>query len=188
MARYFAALLLLPCLLALPLPPNVDPLLSDAGPTIGGRVPIALLHMYDSVPFFAHLGALTAENKARYARRFGYDMVVSVPGRTTGVLKPASCEGRAPDAKGKCWVNDDDFDIDHSRAPTFGKIKLALAACDGRDNGWLLWSDADAMVVNQTVPLEALIDDAYDMMLTYDWLVGCRLSCVAALLCFCSFV
>ena len=127
--------------------------------------------MYDNVSFFRRLGALTTENKARYARRHGYDLVLSVPGRTSGVLKPASCDGRTPDAKGKCWTNDDSFDIDHTRAPTFGKIKLAIAACQGRDDGWLLWSDADAMVVNQSIPLEALIDDGYDMMLAYDWLV-----------------
>lgn len=159
---------------ALPVRENADPLLNP--PATTGRTPIALLHMYDDVSFFRRLGALTGENKRRYAARHGYDMVESTPLRTTGILKMVPCKnGHTPDAAGKCWEEDKDFDIDHSRAPTFGKIKLALAACDGRDNGWLLWSDADAMVVNQTVPLETLIDDGYDLMLAYDWLVRyCR--------------
>lgn len=156
---------------ALPVVPrNLDPLLN---PTASTRVPIVLLHMYDSVSFFKRLGALTASNKRRYAERHGYAMVESTPLRTDGILKQIPCtEVGVPDAEGKCWVEDKEFDIDHSRAPTFGKIKLALAACQGRPGGWLLWSDADAMVVNQTVKLESLIDDGYDLMLAYDWLVS----------------
>ena len=138
---------------------------------------IALLHMYNNVRFFARLGKLTADNKARYARRHGYDIVHSTPLLTSGILKKIHCQRErsevlvGPDQNGLCWGQDMDFDIDHSRAPTFGKIKLALAACNGRDDGWLLWTDADAMVINQTIPLENLIDDAYDIMLAYDWLM-----------------
>lgn len=147
---------------------------------------IALLHMYDSVSFFQRLGKLTGENKARYAKRHGYDMIYSTPQRTTGILKRVECAlhggggsnndrevrvygPRAED--GSCWMDDTTFDIDHSRAPTFGKIKLALAACNGRAEAWLLWSDADAMVVNQSVRLETIIDDAYDIIFSYDWLM-----------------
>lgn len=155
---------------ALPVPRNVDPLLNREAQT--ALVPIAILHMYDTVSFFQRLGAVTGENKRRYASRHGYDMIESTPLHTTGILKEAPCgQDRTPDTSGKCWEADKDFDIDHSRAPTFGKIKLSLAACRGRDNGWLLWMDADAMIVNQTIPLETLIDDGYDFMLAYDWLV-----------------
>lgn len=138
---------------------------------------IALLHMYDSVSFFSRLGHLTGENKERYAYRHGYDIIFSTPKRTTGIFKEVNCPStsedaiRGPDESGQCWTEDSLFDIDHTRAPTFGKIKLAIASCRGRDDGWLLWSDADAMVVNQSVPLETIIDDAYDLMFSYDWLM-----------------
>lgn len=139
---------------------------------------IVLLHMYDGVSFFARLGKLTEQNKRRYAERHGYDFVLSTPQHTTGIYKQLDCKVHhdlvesGPDAAGKCWGADRDFDIDHSRAPTFGKIKLALSACSGRDDAWLLWSDADAMIINQSVPLESIIDDGYDFILAYDWLVG----------------
>eukprot|EP00168_Porphyra_purpurea_P014880 TRINITY_DN4395_c0_g1_i1.p2 TRINITY_DN4395_c0_g1~~TRINITY_DN4395_c0_g1_i1.p2 ORF type:complete len:177 (-),score=63.47 TRINITY_DN4395_c0_g1_i1:287-817(-) len=70
-----------------------------------------------------------------------------------------------------CFTERTDFSIDTERRATFGKLHLARAACVSRPNGWLLWSDADAMVVNQSVPLEALIDDAVDFMVTADWLM-----------------
>ncbi|CAN8065815.1 unnamed protein product [Agarophyton chilense] len=138
---------------------------------------IALLHMYDAVPFFGRLGGLTEVNKKRYADRHGYDFVVSSPHKTFGLYKKLDCYADTnliqvgPDGSGACWGTDPSFDIDHSRAPTFGKIKLALAACQGRGEAWLLWSDADAMVINQTTPLESIIDDAYDIILSYDWLM-----------------
>lgn len=138
--------------------------------------------MYDSVSFFARLGNLSGVNKLRYAKRHGYDMIFSTPLKTSGILEPIDCKLQSsdpitgPDANGKCWAEDKQFDIDHTRAPTFGKIKLAVAACQGRENGWLLWSDADALIVNQTMPLEAIIDDGFDLMIAYDWLV-CFPSC-----------
>lgn len=137
--------------------------------------------MYNQVTFFQRLGFLTGTNKARYAARHGYDMIFSTPRKTAGIYKPISCDAdrntivAGPDENGQCWQDDRHFQIDHSRAPTFGKLKLALAACRGRQNGWLLWTDADALVVNQSVPLESIIDDGYDIMFAYDWLVGCFL-------------
>lgn len=133
--------------------------------------------MYDSVSFFSRLGKLTGQNKLRYATRHGYDMVFSTPHHTSGIYKQIHCNAdpslivSGPDTAQKCWTHDTTFDIDHTRAPTFGKIKLSLAACRGRENAWLLWSDADAMIINQTVPLQYLIDDGYDIMLAYDWLM-----------------
>lgn len=80
----------------------------------------------------------------------------------------------APDAvrrpDGACYTPFTDFAID-DRAPTFGKIKLVLAACVSRPDWWLLWSDADALIINQTVPLPTIIDDAYHMAATEDWLM-----------------
>jgi hypothetical protein len=129
---------------------------------------IALLHMYDGVSFFQRLGSLTGANKARYAARHGYDMVTRTPSGARGIFRSVSdTDCAAP----PCWEDDTSFAIDASRAPTFGKLALTLAACNNRPNSWLLWSDADAMIVNQTTPLEAIIDDGYDVMVSYDWLM-----------------
>lgn len=35
----------------------------------------------------------------------------------------------------------------------------------------MLWSDADALIVNQSVALEELIDDRFDLMVSVDWLM-----------------
>lgn len=152
---------------------------------------IALLHMHDRAPFFEQLGSLTLANKARYAARHGYELVYRVPGGTKGVWSFTTCDNsgdvvRPPayalaaepeqdkaareQEKKLCVKRDDTFDIDH-RAPTFGKIKLTLAACRTRPGYWALWTDADAMVVNQTIPLEHIIDDRYDIILSVDWLM-----------------
>jgi hypothetical protein len=149
-------------------PPLVPALAPPQAPSISPPR-IALLHMYDGVHFFRRLGALTGENKARYARRHGYDMIVRGPDKVQGLFKRSEeCPGNQ---RQPCWVDDHNFSIDSSRAPTFGKIKLAIAACNNRPNAWLLWSDADAIIVNQTVPLEHIIDDGYDVILSYDWLM-----------------
>lgn len=71
---------------------------------------------------------------------------------------------------GACYTPFTDFAID-DRAATFGKIKLVLAACVSRPDWWLLWSDADALIINQSVPLPSIIDDAYHMAATEDWLM-----------------
>lgn len=149
---------------------------------------IVLLHLHDNAPFFGELGALTMANKQRYCERHGYDFATWSPNGVTGLWQVASCNDanavRNPhyetyddekadvrnNAPPECVVRDDSFVID-ARAPTFGKIKLTLAACRTRPDYWALWSDADAMIVNQSVPLESLIDDKYDIMLSFDWLM-----------------
>lgn len=145
------------------IPPQSGPVISPAG---SGR--IVLLHMYDGVSFFQRLGHLTGANKQRYAARHGYEMVVRAPDSVTGLWKERNC---AAGESAPCWEEDHDFQIDHTRAATFGKLKLAMAACNNRDGAWLLWSDADALIVNQTVPLESIIDDAYDVAVAFDWLM-----------------
>eukprot|EP00871_Galdieria_phlegrea_P005414 jgi/Galph1/5874/GphlegSOOS_G4503.1 len=121
------------------------------------------------------MGNITGRNKKRYADRYGYDMIVHSPYETTGLWEEVSCEN--PSCTDGFWKKDNqcfcplrDFKLDR-RAATFGKIKLAQSACVGRPNHWLLWSDADAMIVNQSVPLEDIIDDQYDIILTEDWLM-----------------
>lgn len=147
---------------------------APAMPYMGGPR-IAILQMYNSVGFFARLGALTRKNKQRYASRHNYEFIESSPFGTSGLLTKVDCgtEG-AIERLGEegCYADGSKgWHIDERRAPTFGKIKLSLAACVGRKDWWLLWSDADALVVNQTVKLESLIDDGYDIMLAYDWLM-----------------
>lgn len=143
---------------------------------------IALLHMHDHAPFFAKLGSITYSNKVRYAARHGYEVVSHTPAGTSGLWKheptlspPCNAsedvKGAPVQRGGECFRSaDKGFAID-KRAATFGKIKLALAACEGRDGYWMLWSDADALVVNQTVRLESIIDDRYDIMVSVDWLM-----------------
>ncbi|OSX71992.1 hypothetical protein BU14_0483s0005 [Porphyra umbilicalis] len=143
---------------------------------------VTLLHMYNGVSFFRRLGALTGANKARYAARHGYEFVSHTPDGTVGLYNPVDCGAPPPDggavvrrpasetAMG-CFTERADFSIDTGRRATFGKLHLARAACVSRPNGWLLWSDADAMVINQSVPVESLIDDAVDFMVTADWLM-----------------
>lgn len=135
---------------------------------------IALLHLHDNAPFFSQLGALTLANKRRYAARHQYEVASYSPQGCFGLWASSECDN--PNAvrpfpnSQSCVVPNKSFFIDQ-RAPTFGKIKLALAACHTRPNYWLLWSDADAMIINQTVPLESIIDDRYDILVSVDWLM-----------------
>jgi len=133
---------------------------------------IGILQMFDGIWFFQKMGNVTCRNKQRYASRYGYDMIIHSPYETTGLWEETSCKSSTELRKkgNKCYKPTKNFTLDR-RAATFGKIKLALAACVGRPNYWLLWSDADAMIINQSIPLEDIIDDDYDIILTEDWLM-----------------
>lgn len=132
---------------------------------------IALLHMVNNVWFFQELSEITLRNKRRYAIRHNYEIVVHTPHETTGLWKPANCDDNtiSPVRRGdSCFTPADSFTLD-DRAPTFGKIKLAIDACVGRPDYWLLWTDADALIVNQTRSLLDIVDDAYDNIVSHDW-------------------
>lgn len=132
---------------------------------------ILLLHMHDNAPFFSELGSITLGNKLRYAARHQYEVVAHTPAGTRGLWRATTCDSAYSVKRGDdCFVPRHDFAID-KRAPTFGKIKLARAACIGRPGYWMLWSDADALVVNQTLPLTYVIDDRFDLILSQDWLM-----------------
>jgi galactosyl transferase GMA12/MNN10 family len=150
-----------------------------AQPPTESKSKIALLHMVNNVWFFRDLAATTLRNKRRYAARHGYEIVVHTPTETSGLLAPAQCgapgavarrNAAVPDSSENvaCYAEDDSFKLD-KRAPTFGKIKLAIAACVGRPDYWLLWTDADALVVNQKKPLLDIVDDAFDVIVASDW-------------------
>lgn len=130
---------------------------------------IALLHMVDNVWFFNELSEVTLRNKRRYAARHNFEIAVHTPHETTGLWKKAKCEEKGAVKRGEeCFTKTSDFVLD-KRAPTFGKIKLAQSACVGREDYWLLWSDADALIVNQTRSLLEVVDDAYDIIVSHDW-------------------
>lgn len=136
---------------------------------------IALLHMVNNVWFFQELAGVTKRNKARYAARHGYEMIVHDPAETRGLFAPADCDAPGAISRGEgkhkaCYVPDNSFTLD-KRAPTFGKIKLAIAACVSRDDYWLLWTDADALIFNQARSLLDIVDDSYDIMVSSDWLM-----------------
>lgn len=130
---------------------------------------IALLHMVNDVWFFQELAEICLRNKRRYAIRHNFELVTHTPYETSGLWIPADCstEGSV-NREGSCYVPSKDFTLDH-RAPTFGKIKLAIAACVARPDYWLLWTDADALLVNQTKSLLDVVDDAYDIIVASDW-------------------
>lgn len=174
------ALLAVALLAAALLPARALPAPDAQAPDFSPRK-IVLLHLHDDAPFFSQLGAVTLSNKRRYAAHHGYELASHSPQGTHGLWRRGECDAEgavrpplaqppAPEGGGDCVLPDKSFSIDQ-RAPTFGKIKLTLAACRTRPDYWVLWSDADALIVNQTVPLEDIIDDAYDIMLTVDWLM-----------------
>lgn len=148
---------------------NVAPMSSPDNDVQTSPARIALLHMVNDVWFFQELAEVTLRNKRRYATRHKFEMVVHTPRETTGLWIPASCDEQGAVKRGeKCFKSSSDFALD-PRAPTFGKIKLALAACVGRPDYWLLWSDADALIVNQAKSLLDVVDDAYDIVVAHDW-------------------
>ena len=56
--------------------------------------------------------------------------------------------------------------FDTSRAPAWSKIRFLqeeLANCD-----WVFWTDADSLIMNSAVPLSFFVDNAYDVILSYD--------------------
>jgi hypothetical protein len=142
-------------------------------PPAESKARIALLHMVNDVWFFQDLASVTKRNKRRYAARQGYEFVSHDKSGTSGMFAKAECNAPGAVRRGSgadvgCFVADSTFQLD-KRAPTFGKIKLALAACVGRADYWLLWTDADALVFNQARSLLDIVDDAYDIMVASDW-------------------
>lgn len=149
---------------------------SAPSPPSESKSRVALLHMVNDVWFFRDLAAITLRNKQRYAARHGYELVVHESvhgGETSGLWSPSDCNAAGAVRRGEgngaaCFVQDNRFQLDN-RAPTFGKLKLAMAACKGRHDYWLLWTDADALIFNQARSLLDIVDDAYDIMIASDW-------------------
>lgn len=56
--------------------------------------------------------------------------------------------------------------LDESRPTAWSKIKAIEKHLSDYD--WIMWSDADSLIMNNSVKLETLIDNNYDMIITYD--------------------
>jgi hypothetical protein len=81
---------------------------------------------------------LGIENKRLYCEKHGYDFI---------------------------YTNES---LDLSRPIPWSKIKLLANALKQKDYKWVFWTDADALIMNQAIPLEDLIDENYDLILTKD--------------------
>ncbi|GAQ84960.1 hypothetical protein KFL_002140140 [Klebsormidium nitens] len=130
----------------------------------GQRRRVVLLHMHESSKFpeFEPIGGTALENKRRYARRWGYEMATHLSSGAEGLLK------EMPDGSFEPYP---EWSTDKDRPYNFQKLKLASAACVGRpDDTWVLWTDADALIINQSIPVAALADDNFDLVMARDWL------------------
>ncbi len=78
------------------------------------------------------------ENKRSYCQKHGYDFIYSNE-----------------------W-------LDPSRPIPWSKIKLLEEALKQSNYKWVLWTDADALIMNQGIRLEDIIDDKYDFLITSD--------------------
>lgn len=89
-------------------------------------------------PNIRDIGEFTAANKAAYCHRHGYRFVVE-----TDRLGPA-----------------------FARPASWSKILLVRRELEAAD--WVLWTDADAMIVNPAVRLESLADPDADFVIAKD--------------------
>lgn len=59
--------------------------------------------------------------------------------------------------------------LDPTRPIAWTKILLVQKALDNPKYKWVFWTDADALVMNLAIPLEDLIDEDYNFILTKDF-------------------
>ncbi len=82
---------------------------------------------------------LGVENKRAYCQRHGYDFIY--------------CEES----------------LDLSRHIYWSKILLVLKTFENPNYKWVVWLDADTLIMNQDIPLEDLIDEKYHFLIAKDW-------------------
>jgi len=85
---------------------------------------------------YRELVSLGVENKHAYCRQHGYDYIY--------------CEET----------------LDPSRHPAWSKILLVLKAFENSTYQWVVWLDADTLIMNQDIPLEDLIDERYHFIIS----------------------
>lgn len=59
--------------------------------------------------------------------------------------------------------------LDPSRPPAWSKVLLILQLLNSTSYKWIFWIDADALFMNFAQPLEDLIDEQFDFILTRDF-------------------
>jgi len=79
------------------------------------------------------------ENKKKYCQKHGYDFI-------------------------SCNEN-----LDPSRHPAWSKVLLIQQAFKRPDCKWVVWLDADTLIMNQGIPLENFIDEKYDLIIAHDF-------------------
>ena len=82
---------------------------------------------------------LGVENKRAYCQQHGYDFIY--------------CEDS----------------LDTSRHPAWSKILLILKAFENPNYKWVVWLDADTLIMNQDIPLEDLVDEKYNLVIAKDF-------------------
>ena len=58
--------------------------------------------------------------------------------------------------------------LDHTRPIPWSKIQILLKTMENTEYKWIFWTDADSLVMNHTIPLESLIDDNYNFIISRD--------------------
>ena len=91
--------------------------------------------------------SITLPNKQEYCQRYGYDLsiddfTVSIPEHEKSLCGDAS--------------------VQH-------KLYLLKTLLSNNNYDWIVWIDADALIMNMTIPLEQVIDDNYEFIAGEDW-------------------
>jgi hypothetical protein len=89
-------------------------------------------------PGYAGVGEVSRANKEAYCRRHGYRFVC----RTGG--------------------------FDPARPPAWSKVRFVLDELGRADTDWVFWSDADAVVMDPSVPVTRFVQDSADLVLSGD--------------------
>ena len=58
--------------------------------------------------------------------------------------------------------------LDPSRPIAWSKVQLILQVMDDPQYEWIFWSDADSLITNMAIPVANMIDDDYDMIISWD--------------------
>ena len=98
------------------------------------KIAIAQLHTVN----FDDWADIAIENKSRYSRLHGYDLV------------------------SKRGLYNTKFE---NRHPSWHSIKLILEVLETTNVDWVFWSDVDALIMDYTVKLERFIKPKYDMII-----------------------
>lgn len=102
---------------------------------------------------FKNLTDITISNKQEYAERYGYKLILD------------DFTGKLPtDKENYTYLGDGITEF-----LTQYKFKLLLSALENAEHsGWIVWIDADVLIMNYTLPLTTFTDE-YDLIIGEDW-------------------